>query len=66
MIASSVVTKLIIFTEDLATSTARFEYKLTLGICLPHETLRGDLSRLNQEKLRSVYSVFPAYSSLQE
>ena len=65
MIASSVVTK-IIFTEDLATSTARFDYKLTVGICLSRETLRGDLSRLNQEKLRSVYSVFPAYSSLQE
>lgn len=66
MTASSIVTKLIMFTEDLATPTARFEYKLTVGIFLPCETLRGDLSRLNEEKPRLVYSVFLAYSPLQE
>lgn len=44
MTASSVVNKLIMFTEDLATPAARFDYKLTVGICLPCETLRGDPS----------------------
>lgn len=66
MIASSIVTNLIQFTEYLAIPTARFEYKFTVGICLPCESLRGDPSRLNQEKLRSVHSALPACSSLPE
>lgn len=57
MIVSSMVTKLITFTKHLATSIVRFEYKLAVGIYLPCETLRGNLSTLNQEKLRSIHSV---------
>lgn len=57
MIVSSIVTKLITFTKHLAISIVKFEYKLAVGIYLPYETLRDDLSTLNQEKLRSIYSV---------
>ena len=64
-IVSSIVTKLTRFAEHLATPTVRFEYKLTVGMCLPCETLQGELSKLNQ-KWRSAHCVLLACSSLQK
>lgn len=57
IIASSIVTKLIMCTEHLAIPTARLQYRLRVGMPLSCVSTRGDPSRLNQEKLRLVYSL---------
>jgi hypothetical protein len=64
--ASPIFTKLIVFTEHLATPTLRFEYRVGVGIPLSSVRFRDNSSRQNQAKLRSVYAAFLTHSSLQE